>query len=68
MKKEKLTKVDVSTLEARSDYFEILKSRLSDWAIIDEEEETKMKSLIRTINKYLYYIEDRLLEDEEENN
>ena len=57
---EELTK---KILEFRSEYLEILKSRLNDWEVDDEEEVKRMRSLLRSINKYVNYIEEKLEEE-----
>ena len=47
------------TLQAREDYFCVLKGTLKDWWIHSEEEQKKMDSVIRAIDKYLTYLENR---------
>lgn len=65
---EKLTKQEVATLESRIEYLDILKSRLSGWAVLSEEEEVRIKSVQRAISKYADYIDELLANLYEEEN
>ena len=48
------------TLEARWEYLLLLGKGLERWAVEDEEEIKRINSMIRSINKYIKYIEKEL--------
>ena len=64
----KLTKQEVATLESRVDYLDILKGRISNWAMLSDEEEKKLKSVKEAISEYTDYIEELLADLYEEEN
>ena len=61
---KKLTKQEVATLESRVEYLDILKARLSNWTMLSDEEEKKLKSVQRAIKKYSSYMNEILEEKE----